>query len=100
MHTTSKALLCMAATVILAGCATGKAATGKVCPPAEIIRVPVPYYVPVDDSLTSPLPIAHGGLADMPAVSRDRRKVLEQANIDRAAVRKLQGTAVPDKVNP
>lgn len=92
-----KPLVLLSFSAILAGCSTENTLTKKVCPPPDIVKVPVPYYVPVDDSLTTPLPIAKGGLADIPAVSRERRKALEQANIDRATVRKIQGTPVPEK---
>jgi type IV pilus biogenesis protein CpaD/CtpE len=86
----------LAVVTLLVGCASANALTSKTCPPPEIVRVPVPYYVPVDASLTTPLPIAKGGLSDIPAVARERRKALEQANIDRAAIRKMQGTPVPE----
>ena len=94
-----KPLLALTITAFMAACSTTGGKT-KVCPPPEIVQVPVPYYVPVDESLTSPLPIAIGKLSEIPAVSRKRRETLEKANIDRAAVRKLQGSPVPAEAKP
>jgi len=76
-------------------CDKGKLTRG-VCPAPTIVQVPVPTYVPIDPELTKPLPIATGGLADIPAVARERRRALEQCNIDRATVGKIQGKPVPE----
>lgn len=95
-----KPLLLLALLAVSAGCSTTKGKAGMVCPAPEIVTVAVPYYVPVDDELTTPLPIAKGTLAEMPAVARKRKEALETCNIDRASVRKLQGSPVPDKAKP
>lgn len=73
----------------LVGCAGNKAK--QIAQPAQIIEVPVKVYVPIDDKLTEPCPIATGSLSEMPEVARKRLKSLEQCNADKAAIRAKQG---------
>lgn len=58
----------------------------------KVVTVTREVYVRVPAELTDQLPIAEGSLAQCPMVAADRRKVIEQANADRKAVRALSDT--------
>lgn len=89
-------LLTIAAVLILAACTPKQAQRPD--PPPKIVEVPVKIYVPVPADLTEPCPIAKGTLAEIPKVARARRQSLESCNADKAAIRKIQGTPVPEPV--
>lgn len=59
--------------------------------PAKVISVPVKVYVPIDQKLTEPCPIATGKLSDVIEVARKRKAALEQCNAQLKAIGKQQG---------
>lgn len=61
----------------------------------KIVEVPVEVYVEIPDDLTEPCPIAVGPLHQIPEVARARKKSLQDCNIDKATIRKIQGKPVP-----
>lgn len=65
---------------------------GGVIVKPQVVTIQREVYVRVPSELTDALPIAEGPLAQCPMIAADRRKVIEQANADRKAVRALSGT--------
>jgi hypothetical protein len=78
-------------TLALVGC-------GRTVVEPRIVYVDRTVYVEVDPELTSPHPIAEGPLSHCPVVAAARKAELEACNADKAAVRKIEGGAVPEPV--
>lgn len=85
-------LLTLASVALLGACAT---TAPTPAPRVEVIEAPVRVYVPIDKALTRRCPIASGPLSEIPRVSRERRRALEECNAQLEAIEKLRGTPVP-----
>lgn len=75
-------------TLALVGC-------GRTVVEPRIVYVDRPVYVAIDPEFTNPHPIAEGPLSHCPVVAAARRKELETCNADKAAIRRIEGGAVP-----
>jgi hypothetical protein len=73
----------------LAGC-------GRTVVEPRIVYVDRTVYVEVPAALTDAHPIAEGPLSHCPVVAAARRAELETCNADKAAIRRIEGGAVPD----
>ena len=69
---------------------------GRTIVEPRIVYVDRMVYVEVPPRLTAAHPIAEGPLAHCPVVAAARRAELEQCNADKAAIRAIEGGAVPD----
>lgn len=75
-------------TLLLAGC-------GRTIVEPRIVYVDRPVYVEVPPALTDAHPVADGPLSHCPVVAAARRTELLKCNADKAAIRKIEGGAVP-----
>jgi len=73
------------AALLLSACAT------RIHDP-QIVYVTKTVYVPIDDQLIVPHPIANGSLAECPEVAAERKKELIQCNLDKAGIKNISGT--------
>lgn len=87
-------LIALTAAVLLSGC------TPRVVKEYVTVEVERVRYVAVDPGLTNPHPIATGPLSACPDVAAQRREQLRLCNIDKAAIRGIQGNPVPQEDNP
>jgi hypothetical protein len=70
-------------------------------PSAPVVEyVYVTKYVSVEDALTQEHPIAEGPLSHCPAVANARKVELQKCNADKAAIRTIEGTDVPQEDKP
>lgn len=81
----------LVAALLLAGC------TPRVVKEYVTVEVERVKYVPVDPQFTNPHPIATGPLSACPDVAAQRREQLRLCNIDKAAIRRIQGNPVPQE---
>ena len=85
--------LIVIAIVLLAGC---KEAPVKTLPPAEVVKVYVPTYVPIDKKLTARCSWPKGKkLLDVVEVAKARRVCLEKYELHFDAIDDIQGKPVP-----
>lgn len=77
--------------IALTGC-------GRTVVEPRIVYVDRTVYVEVPAGLTNPHPIAEGPLAHCPVVAAARRAELEACNADKAAIRQIEGGAVPERL--
>ena len=75
--------------LMLAGC-------GRTIVEPRIVYVDRPVYVEVPAALTDAHPVADGPLSHCPVVAAARRTELLKCNADKAAIRKIEGGAVPE----
>lgn len=67
------------------------ASCGTTRPPrVEIVEIPVRKFVPIDDALTAPCPIAEGPLSAVLDVAKARREALVVCNDQLQKIRALQ----------
>ena len=88
-------LLTLSLCALLSGCAASGAMTR---PTPTIVYVPVTNYVPIREDLTKPCPIAaplNTTAFEARHVAKLRGLALEDCNIDKATIQKIQGTPVP-----
>ena len=81
--------------LLLAGCASAPPPPEKIEVP-HLVKVPVTQYVPVPSELTEPCPIKRAGVRTVEAVVAAYNanvSALEACNADKAAIRKLEGSA-------
>lgn len=76
-------------TLLLAGC-------GRTIVEPRIVYVDRTVYVEVEPELTNPHPIAEGPLSHCPVVAAARKTELLKCNADKAAIRAIEGGAVPE----
>ena len=76
-------------TLTLTGC-------GRTLVEPRIVYVDRTVYVEVPAALTDAHPVADGPLSHCPVVAAARRTELLKCNADKAAIRKIEGGAVPE----
>lgn len=74
----------------------GKGTVRQPPPAPEVIRVPVPTYVPIDAELTARCQWRKSApLEVMPSVARERKKCLQFYEANLGAIERVQGKPVP-----
>ena len=82
-------IIAMAA--LLAGCCTPRVVTEYKT--VEVVRE---VYVPINAELTNPHHIAEGPLSACPDVAAARAAELRRCNLDKQAIREVEGGPVPE----
>lgn len=83
-------LILALAALALAGC------TPRVVKEYVTVEVVREVYVPVPADLTNPHPIVEGPPSACPDIARQRAEQLRLCNIDKAAIRGIEGEPKPD----